>query len=79
MPDTPLKWYYSEGPDADVVLSSRVRLARNLRGIPFTSRFSGEDAGRIIGLVEGALADALPGAVLRRMDQYSPTARQALT
>lgn len=29
------RWMREQGPDADVVLSSRVRLARNLRGSPF--------------------------------------------
>lgn len=29
------EWLQEDGPDADVVLSSRVRLARNMRGLPF--------------------------------------------
>lgn len=29
------KWMSSPGPDGDIVLSSRVRLARNIKGLPF--------------------------------------------
>ena len=31
-------WYNECGPEGDVVLSSRVRLARNIKGIPFPAR-----------------------------------------
>jgi len=33
-------WYTKTGKDGDVVLSSRVRLARNIKGIPFGKRMS---------------------------------------
>ena len=33
-----LSWFGTEGADSDVVLSSRVRLARNLVGLPFPGR-----------------------------------------
>ena len=29
------KWYESEGEHSDVVISTRIRLARNLNGYPF--------------------------------------------
>ena len=35
MGDVMNKWYIDKGPDSDVVLSSRVRLARNFREYPF--------------------------------------------
>lgn len=34
----PAVWMSGEGPHGDVVLSSRVRLARDLRGVPFPNR-----------------------------------------
>ena len=46
-PDAPLPqlWLTSPGPEEDVVVSSRMRLARNVRGYHFKSRFDeGEDA-----------------------------------
>ena len=36
------KWYIAQGKNSDVVLSSRIRLARNLEDAPFPSRMSGD-------------------------------------
>jgi protein arginine kinase len=37
-------WLQPQGPESDVVVSSRVRLARNLAGFPFVSKLSDERA-----------------------------------
>lgn len=34
------KWYSAQGANSDVVLSSKIRLARNLKGIPFPCRMT---------------------------------------
>src|SRR5690606_14898653 len=36
--DFGLGWLEASGPNSDIVLSTRVRLARNLQGLSFTSR-----------------------------------------
>jgi protein arginine kinase len=36
------KWYSSQGNNSDVVLSSKIRLARNLADVPFPSKMSNE-------------------------------------
>lgn len=36
------KWYSGEGNNSDVVMSSRIRLARNLEDAPFPSRMNGD-------------------------------------
>lgn len=41
-PAAPRPWYAQSGPQGDVVLSSRVRLARNLQGLPFPGHMSAE-------------------------------------
>ncbi|MBM7716899.1 protein arginine kinase [Siminovitchia sp. FSL H7-0308] len=41
-------WMSSEGPDSDIILSSRIRLARNLRNYKFPTLFSNEEAREII-------------------------------
>lgn len=41
-------WYEEYGKDGDVVLSSRVRLARNLKGIPFPARAGEEEQNLVI-------------------------------
>ena len=40
-------WLRQEGPDADVVVSCRTRLARNLHGYPFVTRLSSETAQEV--------------------------------
>lgn len=49
-------WYLCEGPENDVVLSTRVRLARNLANFPFVKFFRGDDAERVQALVFDAFA-----------------------
>lgn len=46
-------WMRSAGPDSDVVLSCRVRLARNIEGYPFVARL---DEARAQDLAERSLA-----------------------
>ena len=33
-------WYQTKGPKDDIAVSSRIRLARNLSGIPFPARMT---------------------------------------
>lgn len=40
----PVSWLGGDGPDADVVVSTRVRLARNLRGYPFCTKLTEESS-----------------------------------
>ena len=49
------KWFKDNGAQNDVVLSTRIRLARNLRSIPFPNKMTPDDAMKVIGLVETAL------------------------
>ena len=58
------EWLRGTGRDADVVLSSRVRLARNLAGHPFMPRASRDDRHDILescksAILQSALADRL--------------------
>ena len=32
-----VNWYMQNGKESDVIISSRVRLSRNIKGIPFIS------------------------------------------
>lgn len=49
------EWLRGDGPEADIVISSRVRLARNLAGYAFVSRASADTRHAIINTVRGAL------------------------
>ncbi len=57
-------WYNIAGPESDVIVSTRVRLARNLVNFPFPSRFSHDDALRVQTLVFDAFSK------LSEPDQY---------
>ncbi len=49
------KWYEDSGFQSDIVLSTRIRLARNFKGIPFPGKISPEDAARVVNIAEKAL------------------------
>ena len=46
--DQPVNWLRATGPESDVVISSRLRLARNLAAYPFLTRLAGEQRDAII-------------------------------
>ncbi|MGL4731792.1 MAG: protein arginine kinase [Clostridium sp.] len=48
-------WIYDEDVNYDVVLSSRIRLARNLKGYQFPNKIKKEDADQVIDKIEQAL------------------------
>ena len=43
---SPGEWLRGTGPESDVVVSSRIRLARNIVNFPFTNRASSMQRGR---------------------------------
>lgn len=45
-------WYLQNGKDSDVVISSRVRFARNLADIPFPTKYTKEQAQKILEKVK---------------------------
>jgi protein arginine kinase len=45
-------WLKEKGPDADIVFSSRIRLARNLEGFPFSSHCTEQQLKDIISLTK---------------------------
>jgi len=56
-------WLQPQGPESDVVISSRVRLARNLAGFPFVSKLSDERAIELAHSLRDTLLDAGAAAV----------------
>jgi protein arginine kinase len=55
MAKKPAVWLSGEGSDSQIVLSSRVRLARNIAGSPFPSRSDSESREKIISFVRSAV------------------------
>lgn len=73
------EWLRGEGPEADVVLSSRVRLARNLADEPFPAQASTAQKKRVLARVKPAiLAIPAPSMVWIDLQQASPFERTLL-
>lgn len=51
-----MKWYEEAGKKSDIILSSRVRIARNAAGYPFPGKISDEKAGELINKVLSSLS-----------------------
>lgn len=51
----PSEWLRATGPDHDVVVSSRLRLARNLEGFPFHQKLRDEEKLEVIDLFQRAV------------------------
>ena len=51
-----MAWYQEKGREGDVVISSRIRLARNLAGYPFGNRLTEAGAKEIISRIDAALS-----------------------
>jgi len=60
MIQTPSAWLDGKGPDAGIVLSSRLRLARNLAPIPFPARARKEQLNGVVQSVIAAARRATP-------------------
>lgn len=74
-------WMQNEGPDSDIVLSSRIRLARNFKDYTFPTVFSSEEAKEIIELVKTKLDSEIPeiGPVeLVEMEELQPLEKRVL-
>ncbi len=76
----PSPWLMGEGPHAEMVLSTRIRLARNLREVPFTHRAREEQLQGVMASVSAAAQNskAFRDGLLLRMNEVSPTDRQVL-
>ena len=70
-----MSWYNQIGNDFDTVVSSRVRLARNIAGYPFASKLSADKAKEIIEKVTGAFA----GKDLEKIDFSDISGTMALS
>lgn len=78
-------WMSLEGPESDVVLSSRIRLARNLKGRKFPPRSTDAESKEVLSEIERVVAQLIgSGSPLFkdgrwvRMEELSPIERQVL-
>ena len=78
--DHPSPWLGGEGPHADLVVSTRIRLARNLESVPFTHRAREEQLNGVLVSVSKAAerSAAFQGCTFLRMNEMTPIERQVL-
>ena len=50
-----LPWMTTQAPDSDVVISSRIRLARNYRKVPFPNRADFEQLAAVLQVTDGVI------------------------
>ena len=79
LPDGGASWLDASGEHADIVISTRIRLARNLEGYAFTPRARDGERLRILTQVREAFAglQSIEDGVLLRVDR--PTRRRPRT
>ena len=66
--------WYLETTNEDTVISTRVRLARNISGIPFINKISNDEANNVINIVKAAVQNinyGLKVMLLKNMDDIT--------
>jgi protein arginine kinase len=75
-------WMKGTGPDADIVISSRIRLARNVEAVPFPHLMSESEGDKVVAEVRLAVAKPLKGKTGKLeftiLNQLSNNERQIL-
>ncbi|HEX9690700.1 MAG TPA: protein arginine kinase [Gemmatimonadales bacterium] len=80
LPDGGMSWLEASGPESVLVLSTRIRLARNLQGCVFPGRASDEQRGTVMRevVVAGRESPVLDGAALVQVDELLELERMVL-
>jgi Arginine kinase len=75
-------WIESKGPEGDIILSSRIRLARNIKEYHFPHAMNKEESDKIIDLCSSAIMDSSMGATsnfkLVKLRDLSPVDRLSM-
>ena len=76
------KWMEGSGPDADIVISSRVRLARNVQKLPFPPLATDSQREKVFQLAEKVVQKGKgagnPEMQLLNISALRPVSRQVL-
>ena len=73
-----MNWYLQSGKESDVVLSTRVRLARNLKDVPFVGRMTKKDAEVVLEKVKSILPSLGYGLKFLRLKDMDNTTKLSL-
>jgi protein arginine kinase len=74
------EWLKGVGANSDIVISSRIRLARNLEGIPFPHRANRIQAQKVVGMVREAAEEInyLKGCLFLELENLDSLDKQFL-
>lgn len=73
-----LNWYLQSGNESDVVFSTRIRLARNIKGFSFVNRYTKDDALKIIKIIENIVPSLGYGLKLLRLKDIDDITKLSL-
>lgn len=76
--ELPGLWLERPGPEHDVAVSSRIRLARNVEGFRFKSRFAEGEGERLEVYLRDVIREVDPGLHYHAMNDLSPTEREVM-
>lgn len=62
------EWLRGDGPESDIVISSRVRLARNVAGFAFINRAAADARFQIVQMVQNAVHGGILGRRVRHIN-----------
>ena len=71
-------WYVQTGKDSDIVISSRIRLARNIKGIPFTTKCKPEDLEKVINIMNNEVNSLGYGLKFIRLEDLDDITKVSL-
>ena len=72
------KWYQHSGPEGDVVISTRVRLARNIENYPFPGSMEPEQRRQVMDIFEKTLQAAAGPLRFSPMENIAPMEAQSM-
>ena len=73
-----MNWYLQNGKESDVVISTRVRLSRNIKGIPFITKCKNENLEKVIDIMNNVVNSLGYGLKLFRMDKIDNVTKLSL-
>ena len=71
-------WYLESGKESDVVLSTRIRMARNIREIPFINKITKEQAEEVNNIMKKAIEKAGYGLKFIRLKDIDDITKLSL-
>ena len=73
-----LNWYLQSGKDSDIVISTRIRLARNLQSINFVNRASSKELEAVLNKIEDILPNLGYGLKFIRLKDFDDNIKLSL-